>query len=264
MRKTIYLLLPVCVALLYATQFTPPPTKADPVTETLHGVKITDPYRWLENQNSPETRAWLEAQDKFARSYLDAIPGRAKLRTDFEALLKIDNVGMPTVRNNRYFFSRRMASEDRASLCLRQGYSGKDEILVDPKTVSTDPTTSVQFIDISPDGNLVAYGMRRGGEDETEVRLLDVAQRKLVPDTLSRGRYAGIAINNDNSGIYYARFTVGQGARVYYHAMGTDPGADKEIFGSGYRRNRHHSDRAFRQRTVAADQRRPRCSGQEK
>ncbi len=232
MRKITYLLF--CVALLYATQFTPPPAKTEPVTETLHGVKITDAYRWLENQNSPDTRAWLEAQEKFARSYLDAIPGRAKVRTEFEALLKIDNVGMPVVRNNRYFFSRRMANEDRASLCLRQGYSGKDEVLVDPKIVSTDHTTSVQYTDISDDGNIVAYGIRRGGEDETEVRLLDVNTRKPIPDSLARARYTGFAIKHDGSGLYYSRFTVGQGARVYYHAMGTEPGVDKEIFGSGY------------------------------
>jgi prolyl oligopeptidase len=236
MRKTLSAtrLLPLSVALLYAAQFTPPPTKAEPVTETLNGVTITDPYRWLENQTSLDTRAWLETQEKFARSYLDAIPGREQLRRQFEALLKIDSVGMPFVHNNRYFFSRRMANEDRASLCWRQGYSGKDEILVDPKSVSVDPTTSVQYTDVSHDGSLVAFAIRRGGEDETEVRLLDVNQRKPFADTLPRGRYVGVAIKHDNSGLYYARFGAGQGTRVYYHAMGSEPAADQEIFGSGY------------------------------
>src|SRR5215472_7310316 len=100
--------LPVCAALLWAAKFMPPPTKSEPVTEVLHGVKITDPYRWLEDQNSPATRQWLDAQEKFARSYLDAIAGRAQLRKEFEALLKIESVSAPSVRNNRYFFSRRL------------------------------------------------------------------------------------------------------------------------------------------------------------
>ena len=139
------LLLPLCMALLNAADFTPPPTKRVPVTETLHGVTITDPYRWLEDQNSPQTRQWLEAQEKYARAYLDALPGRAQLKKEFEALLKIDSMSAPAARNGRYFFSRRLATEDRASLCVRQGYNGKDEVLVDPKTATTDPTSSVNY-----------------------------------------------------------------------------------------------------------------------
>ncbi|MBZ5728144.1 MAG: prolyl oligopeptidase family serine peptidase [Acidobacteriia bacterium] len=232
MRNLCRLLL-VSAALLRAADFTPPPTRADPVTEVLHGVTITDPYRWLENQNSPDTRAWLATQDKFARAYLDGIPGRDQLRKKFDALFKIDSVGAPTVRHGRYFFSRRLASEDRRSLAMRQGFAGKDEILVDPAKVSADATTSVQFSGISDDGGLIAYGIRRGGEDETEIHLLDVNTRQLLPDSLPRGRYFGFSIKPDKSGFYYSHFTVGQGARVCYHAMGGDPKADKLIFGEG-------------------------------
>jgi prolyl oligopeptidase len=224
-----------CAALLYASsKFMPPPTKSEPVTETIQGVKITDPYRWLEDQNSPQTRQWLEAQEKFARSYLDAIPGRAQLKKEFEALLKIDTKSAPSGRNGRYFFSRRLATDDRASLCMRQGYTGKDEVLVDPKTATTDPTSSVQYLGFSRDGNIAAYGIRKGGEDETEIHLLDVDTRKPLSDVIPRGRYFGFSINANKTGLYYARFTVGKGTRVFYHAMGTNPSADKEIFGSAY------------------------------
>ena len=226
------LLIPAACA--FAADFTPPPTKAEPVTETLHGVTITDPYRWLEDQNSPETRAWLAAQDKFARAYLDNVPGREQLRKKFEALLKIDSVGSPVVRKGRYIFSRRLAFEDRRSICLRQGFTGKDEILVDPAKVTDDPTSSVQMLGLSEDGDLLMYGIRRGGEDESDVRLLDVNTRKPLPDQLPRGRYFSFAIKPDKSGFYYSRFTVGQGTRVFYHAMGSDPRQDKLIFGEGY------------------------------
>ena len=224
----IVLLAPWCAA-----QSTPPPAKVDPVTETLHGVTITDPYRWLEDQNSPATREWLAAQDKYARAYLDSIPGRDQLRKKLEALLKIDTMSVPIVRNNRYFFSRRLASEDRASLCIRQGLGGKDEVLVDPKTATDDSSTSVQYFGVSEDGSLIAFGSRRGGEDESSIRLLDVATRQFLPDTLPRARYFGFSFKKDNSGFYYSRFVVGQGSRVYYHAMGSNAG-DKEIFGQGY------------------------------
>jgi prolyl oligopeptidase len=219
---------------VWAAELTPPPTKTEPMTEVLHGVTITDPYRWLEDQNSPETRQWLATQETFARAYLDRLPGRAELQKQFAALLKIDSMGAPAVRNGRYFFSRRQASEDRASLCMRVGYAGPDEVLVDPAGISGDPTTSVQYMGVSRDGNLIAFGIRRGGEDETEIRLLDVGTRKQLPDTLARGRYMGYSIKPDKSGYFYARFTAGQGTRVYSHVMGTDVSSDKEIFGKGY------------------------------
>jgi prolyl oligopeptidase len=228
------LLLPMTVALASAADFTPPPTKAVPVTETLHGVKITDPYRWLENQDAPETRAWLAQQDQFARGFLDAIPGRDHLRQSLEGLLKIDSMSSPILRNKRYFFTRRLASEDRRSLLMRRGFNDNDEILVDPATISPDPTTSVDYDYVTADGSLVAIGIRRGGEDENEIRLMDVATRKMLPDTLPRGRYFGFSVKPDKTGYYYARFMVGQGSRVYYHAMGTPPAADREIFGKGY------------------------------
>jgi len=224
----------VLTAAWCAAQSTPPPTKVDPVTETLHGVTITDPYRWLEDQNSTATREWLAAQDKYARSYLDSIPGRDQLRKKLEALLKIDTMSVPIVRNNRYFFSRRMAGEDRASLYIRQGLGGKDEVLVDPNAATDDNTTSIQYFGVSEDGGLIAFGSRRGGEDEVSIRLLDVGTRQYLPDTLPRGRYFGFSFKQDKSGFYYSRFVVGQGSRVYYHSMGSPGASDKEVFGQGY------------------------------
>jgi prolyl oligopeptidase len=224
----------LAAAVLYAAKLMPPPTtKTQPVTEDFHGTKITDPYRWLENQNSPETRQWLEGQEKYARSFLDALPGRADLKREFDALLKIDSLSAPVVRNGRYFFSRRLASEDRASLCMREGFSGKDEVLVDPKTATADAASSIFYQGISRDGSLIAYGIRKGGEDETEVHFVDVASRKPLADVIPRGRFSGFSITPDKSGVYYSVIPA-KGSRVYYHAMGTPASSDKELFGSGY------------------------------
>jgi prolyl oligopeptidase len=228
------MVLPICAAMSNAADFTPPSTASMPVTETLHGVTVTDPYRWLERQNSPKTRAWIESQDRFARHYLDAIPGREQLQRKFEALLKIDVVTAPTVRNNLYFFARRLAGEDRSSLCMRRGYTGRDEVLVAPADIGQDQTASLNYTGVSEDGSIIAFGIRRGGEDETEIRLMDVATRKALPDGLPRGRYFSFSMKPDKSGYYYSQFTVGKGSRIYYHAVGTAAASDREIFGSGY------------------------------
>jgi prolyl oligopeptidase len=224
----------ILAPMLSAADFTPPPTRTEPVTEVLHGVSITDPYRWLENQEAPATREWLAAQDKFTRAYLEALPGRDALRRKLDALIRIDSVGTPTLRKGRYFFSRRLATEDRRSLCKREGFTGKDEVLIAPADVSTDPAASVFYMSFTADGAIAAYGMRMGGEDESDIRFLDVATRKTLPDRLPRARYIGLALTPDKKGAYYGIVGGAQGSRVWYHAMGTPASSDREVFGQGY------------------------------
>src|SRR3990170_240394 len=211
----------------------PPETRRDNVKETLHGVEIVDPYRWLEDQESPETRAWIDAQNKYTETILGSIPGRASLKQRLSELMRIDTIGVPTVRNGRYFFSKKKADQDLSVLYLRRGLTGEDEVLIDPHPWSPDHTISVSLLDVARDGRLLAYGVRQGGEDEMVIKLMDVDARKDLPDQLPRARYFGISLTPDNSGFYYTRFEP-QGPRVYYHARGTDPVADKEIFGEGY------------------------------
>src|SRR5579862_3091642 len=103
----------------------PPPSPPHPVTETLHGVIITDPYRWLEDQNSPETRAWLDAQIPYTQSFLARIPVRDQVKRRLEQLSRIDSYGFPIERHGRFYFSRRLANENRASICARSGLDGR-------------------------------------------------------------------------------------------------------------------------------------------
>src|SRR3984885_1027135 len=103
-----------CAAAIAQTPNSPPPTKTDNVTETLHGVTITDPYRWLEDQNSPQTRAWIDAQVKYTESTLAALPQRERIRKRLAELMKVDVMGAPSVRNGRYFFSRRRADQEQS------------------------------------------------------------------------------------------------------------------------------------------------------
>jgi len=211
----------------------PPTTRVDAVTDTLHGVTIADPYRWLEDQNSAETRAWINAQNEYSASVLASLPGRNQIRERISQLLKIDTIGVPIARGGRYFFSKRRADQNQGVIYVRNGLAGKDEVLIDPNTMSADQTTSVGIQDISEDGKLLAYSVRQGGEDEVTVKLLEVDTRNELPDHLAKGRI-GVSLKPDKSGFYYSRFTNGVGGRIFYHAMGTDVMRDAEVFGKGY------------------------------
>ncbi|MBZ5566042.1 MAG: S9 family peptidase, partial [Acidobacteriia bacterium] len=211
----------------------PPPTRTDDVVDVLHGVRIPDPYRWLEDQQSPETRAWINAQNQYTNSLLDAWPGRAALKQRLTELMKVDTIGIPYERGGRYFFRKRLADQDQGILYMREGLGGKDEVLVDPNPLSPDHALSVELEDISLDGALMAYGLRHGGEDEVAIHLLDVAKRSDLPDVLPKARYFGVSLKPDKTGFYYG-VNAKEGPRIFYHTLGADPTRDAEVFGKGY------------------------------
>ncbi len=211
----------------------PPETRKDALVETLHGVEIADPYRWLEDQQSPETRAWIDAQNRYTASVLGPLPGKDRIHKRLSELLKIDTISVPFVRGGRYFFGRRAADQELRVLFVRKSRGGSDEVLIDPHGLSADRTMSVNFLDVTPDGRTVVYGIQDGGQDEVVVRMLDVDTRQTLPDTLPKARYSGVSMTADKKQVYYSRLT-GEGPRVFVHAMGTDAAKDRAIFGEGY------------------------------
>ncbi len=213
----------------------PPKTRVDNVEEVLHGVKIADPYRWLEDQNSPETRAWIDAQNKYTRSFLDAVPGRAEVEKRLGELMRVEFIGTPVFRGGRYFFGKRLADQDLNVIYVRQGLTGKDEVLIDPHPMSADHTTSVMMRGLSDDGKLLIYGVRKGGEDEVELRFFDVDARQDIADRLPRARYGSASLTPDNKTLYYTRLT-DEGDRLFRHAMGSNA-AGAKVFGDGFRRD---------------------------
>ena len=140
------------------------------------------PYRWLEDQDSPDTRAWIKAQNEYTESMLGALAGREQLKQRIAQFLKIDSVSAPRERRGRYFFSKRRADQDLPVIYVREGLKGRDQVLIDPHPLSPDRTVSVNLMDISKDGAVVVYGVRAGGQDEVTVKLLDVNARKALPD----------------------------------------------------------------------------------
>jgi prolyl oligopeptidase len=211
-----------------------PPTRQDNFRERIHGVEIIDPYRWLEDQESPETRQWIDAQNKYTHSLLDGLPSRPLIQKRLSELMRIDTVSAPFEQGGRYFLFKKRAEDDLSILYVRKGLGGKDEVLIDPHTLSPDHTTTVGLNDVSADGRVMIYSIRRGGTDETELRVMDVDSRKDLPDRLPTALYRGVSVKKDGSGFYYNLQNREVGTRIFYHALGTDPSKDVEVFGKGY------------------------------
>ena len=222
------------IAIPFAAQIpAPPPTRRSDVVDVMHGVSIHDPYRWLEDQSSPETRSWINAQNTYSRAVLDKLPDRDAIARRLGELMKVDSIQVPMERNGRYFFRRRRADQDLYVIYMRQGASGKDEVLVDPHPMSADHSVSADIHGVTPDGSLMAYGVRRGGADETEIHLLDANTRKPLSDVLPPARYFEVSFLPDKSGFYYS--LMGKNApHVRFHKLGTAPAQDVEVFGKNY------------------------------
>jgi prolyl oligopeptidase len=208
----------------------PPKTRVDNVEDKYGKTVVVDPYRWLEDQDSAETRAWIAAQDKCTEAALSKLPGRDAITKRLTELYRIDSYGLPEEHAGRYFFTKRLAGQDLAQICMRRGANGADELLVDPLPWSADHSAGAVIEKISKDGRFLYYGRREGGQDEVTVHVLDIDAHKDLPDVLPSADYGSVEPTNDHTGIYYAKATP-DGPRAYYHAMGTDPASDKLLFG---------------------------------
>ena len=175
---------------------------------------------------------------------LRKLPGREAITARLTALMKVDTVGVPRAYGGRYFFTKRGADQDLAAIYMRKGADGTDELLVDPGPMSADHTVSVNLTRVSEDGKLIAYGVRKGGEDEVTIHLMDTDTRKELADQLPRSDYFGVVILPAGGGIYYSRLTA-DGPRVYFHAMGTDAGERQGNFRKGIRQGQNYRESTF-------------------
>jgi len=219
----------------------PPVVKTQPVVDEYQSAdpslptKITDPYRWLEDAHSPETRAYIAAQNAYTTQYFAQVKMLPAVVEAMGKLLKVDFVSVPVRRGDHYFFSKRLADENQASIYMRVGLHGADERLIDAAKLSADQNTSVNTLNLTEDGSMMAYGVRVGGADELEAHFLDVASRKETGDVLPRARYYGVDIAPDKAGVYYSKLFPGEGTRVFYHRFGTPLESDAMVLGKEYR-----------------------------
>ncbi len=211
----------------------PPTTKAEPVTEVLHGVTVTDPYRWLEDSKSPATRAWLAEQMTYTEDYLKQVKVRPEIVKRLTELVRVESYSTPIERGDKFFFTKRLPEENQGSIYMRAGLKGSDVRLVDAGKLSVDQNTSVGIADISKDGDLLVYGVREGGADEQSIHFLEVKTRHELPDVFPPARYAGVALGPDEKGLYYAKVEK-TGSLVFYHRIGTSVSSDILVFGKEF------------------------------
>jgi len=210
----------------------PPATRVAIVRDTLFGEVLEDPYRWLEEKDAPETRAWIAGQMDHTMALLGRVSGRDEVRDVVARYAALETRTVPTVRAGRLFFTTRAAGQQQAVLAMRVRPDAPEVVLVDPNPLSPDHSTSVALLDVSTDGRLVAYGLRRGGEDELEVRLLDPDSRRELPGRLPKARYFGFTIDAAKRGAWFGRWEP-KGSRVWYHRFGDDPAKAKLVHGEG-------------------------------
>lgn len=214
-----------------------PQSAVEPVTEIFHGVSVTDPYRWLEDQDSPRTRAWIGDQTCYARSYLDSIPGRGKIRARIKDFLAVETHDSLQKAGNRYFFRKRLPDQEQPCIYMRDGADGEDQLLIDPLERGTGEHTAVKPLRISQDGRLLLYEVKEGGERTGTFELLEIETRKRLPDLLPRGYLRGFAFAPDGKSFYYVHEAV-DAKRPFYraayqHVLGTSLSEDQEIFFAG-------------------------------
>lgn len=214
------------------------PNTAEPARETLHGVEVDDPFRWLEEQESPPTRAFIETEQKSYDVYLSH---HAELRSHIEGrvteLLTVPAIDLPVSdRCGGLIYLKREAQDEQKAIYHRNE-TGLERILVSTVTLGADFYTSLTIIQISPDGRFLVFGMRAGGEDVQQIGLFDLRERCHVSDRLPRGFYRGLVFDRQIRGFYYAheevsgRYQFRRSAR--WHELGTDQREDHEIFHAG-------------------------------
>lgn len=215
----------------------PPFTSVEPVTEVLHGVEITDPYRWLEDQHSPSTRRWIKEQTDYTHAYFDSIPGREIVRQRVSELLSISSLTEPWNVGDRYFFLRRHPNREQPVITMRNGLFGEEIVLVDSALRATGTSTAVAIAAISADARFLAYSVRQSGTDYSALEIFDIERNTVLPDRLPEGFCTGIVFAVDGSGFYYSHRALNDPRPNYraafWHHFGTEHSEDQEVFFAG-------------------------------
>lgn len=216
-----------------------PETRRGDVVEELHGVRIADPFRWLEDLDSEETRAWVREQNALTFSYLRGIPQREPLRRRLEKLWNYERFGAPTRRGSRQFWFKNDGLQNHAVLYWREG-DGPEHVLLDPNTMSEDGSTSVAGVSFSDDGRWCAYATSRGGSDWNEWHVREVATGKDTDDHLQWVKFSGVSWLPDGSGFLYSRFPAPRPGdereqanydhKLYLHRLGAPQSADQLVY----------------------------------
>ena len=216
-----------------------PAARKSDVVDDYHGTRVPDPYRWLEDPDSPESRAWIEAQNRLTAAYLAEIPARATIRERLTKLWNYPKYGAPFRKAGRYFFLKNDGLQNQSVLYKQASLEATPETLLDPNMLSEDGTVALSTLAVSDNGRLLAYGTAASGSDWEEFRVRDVVTARDLPDHLKWIKFSGASWTKDGTGFFYSRYPeptdkaltdVNRFQRLYYHRLGTDQAQDALVY----------------------------------
>ncbi len=238
-------------SLLSAQSIQYPVTKKIDLTDNYHGTIVSDPYRWLEDANSDETKKWVDEQNKITFEYLDKIPFREKIKNRLTELWNYERYSAPSKIGDFYVYSKNDGLQEQSVLYIQKGLNGKPEVFLDPNKFSDDGSVSLAGLSFSKDYKFASYMISKGGSDWREIFVMDVASKKLLPDFLKWSKFGGMTWYKD--GFYYNRYDeprpgeelkqANEYQKLFYHKLGTEQSQDiliwedkenpKRLFGAG-------------------------------
>lgn len=217
-----------------------PKARPTDTVDDYHGTKVADPYRWLEDPDSEETRAWVEAENRVTFGFLESIPERNRLRSRLKRLWNYEKYGVPSKEGSRYFFSRNSGLQNQSVIYTVDSLEDEPKTLLDPNQLSKDGTIALSGLSPSNDGARVAYGLASAGSDWQEWRIRDVVTGKDLPDRLKWIKFSSASWTKDGQGFYYGRFPEPKAGddlkganyfqKLYYHAVGTPQSDDRLVY----------------------------------
>ncbi|HEX8820125.1 MAG TPA: prolyl oligopeptidase family serine peptidase [Archangium sp.] len=217
-----------------------PVARKDNVVDDYHGTQVADPYRWLENPDSPESRQWIEAQNQLTFGYLEKIPLRAQIKQRMTELWDYEKYGVPFHEGSRYFFFRNNGLQSQSVLFTTDALDAEPRMLLDPNTLSADGTVALSGTAVTSDGNLLAYGVAAAGSDWKEIRVRDVRTGKDLPDVVKWVKFSGASWTKDGKGFFYSRYDEPKAGealsganyfqKLYFHKLGTPQSEDTLVY----------------------------------
>ena len=226
-----------------------PTTKQVEQTDTYFGEAVADPYRWLEDDRAPEVEAWVASQNEVTQAYLTEIPFREALRQRLESLINYPRVSAPRKVGDYYFFLKNDGLQNQSVIYIQQGLEGEAEVFLDPNTLSADGTVAVSLLGSSEDYRYIAYSRSEAGSDWSEIRVIEIATRRELPDRLRWVKFSGTSWYGE--GFFYSAYPAPEAGkeysastenqRVFYHRLGDPQAADALIFEDPANPNRYHN-----------------------
>jgi uncharacterized protein (UPF0248 family) len=253
-RRAIPVILLVATALVLQTgigaqQFQYPATRKVDHVDTYHGTTVADPYRWLEDDNAPETAKWVEAQNQVTFGYLERIPYRARLKARLETLYNYPKYSVPFRKGEYFFFRKNDGLQNQSVLYIQKGLEGQPEVLIDPNEWAEDGTVRLTTFSLSKDGKYAVYGVSQSGSDWQDYQVMEISTRRTLPEKLEWIKVSSVAWKGD--GFFYSRYpsprpgtersSRNENHQVYFHRVGTPQQADEIVYQDPANPQRFHT-----------------------